>query len=62
MAVVIRPYLPQERGASPGQARREPQDDGAQPPQHGQASPHGTPRHPHGPLTPIVLHTAAQKS
>ncbi len=62
VAVVIRPYLPQERGASPGQARRDPQEDGAQPPQHGQASPHGTPLHPHGPLTPIVLHTAAQKS
>lgn len=61
VAVVIRPYLPQERGASPGQARRGPHD-GAQPPQHGQASPHGTPRHPHGPLTPIVLHTAVQKS
>ncbi|WP_439671895.1 Malto-oligosyltrehalose synthase [Cupriavidus necator] len=61
VAVVIRPYLPQERGASPGQARRGPHD-GAQPPQHGQAAPHGTPRHHHGPLTPIVLHTAVQKS
>lgn len=62
VAVVIRPYLPQERSASPSQARREPPAD-AQARQHGRAAPHGTPRHPHGPLTPIALDRAvSQKS
>lgn len=64
VAVVIRPYLPQDRSASPNQAAREPQDD-AHPPQHGhaaphampRAAPHGVPLHPHGPLTPVVGQT-----
>ncbi|RDK10380.1 malto-oligosyltrehalose synthase [Cupriavidus lacunae] len=61
VAVVIRPYLTQDRSASPSQAAREPPDD-AHPPQHGHfgphatphAAPHGVPLHPHGPLTPTV--------
>jgi hypothetical protein len=60
VAVVIRPYLAQERSASPSQAAREPPAE-AHPPQPGHAMPHGVPRQPHGPhgpngpLTPIVL-------
>lgn len=65
VAVVIRPYLPQERSASPTQASREPPAD-AHPPQPGHAMPHAVPRHPphgphgpRGPLTPIVLQSTA---
>ncbi len=43
VAVVIRPYLPQERSASPTQAQREP-PAGARPFHHGEAVPHD----PHG--------------
>ncbi|MCY1217911.1 hypothetical protein D9M72_298420 [compost metagenome] len=62
VAVVIRPYLPQDRGASPSQAQREP-PAGAQPFQHGQAAPHdphglpgphAAPGAPRRPLTPIA--------
>ncbi len=43
VAVVIRPYLPQDRSASPSQAQRDP-PAGAEPFHHGQAVPH----EPHG--------------
>ncbi|MDQ0142295.1 malto-oligosyltrehalose synthase [Cupriavidus necator] len=64
VAVVIRPYQPQEQGASPTQAARESPEDAHAPPA-GHATPHAVPRHPHGPwgprgpLTPIVLQSAA---
>ncbi|WP_354684375.1 malto-oligosyltrehalose synthase [Cupriavidus necator] len=59
VAVVIRPYQPQERSASPSQARRLPPHGIPHHPDGYHAAPYGPPHgHPHvprhGPLTPIV--------